>query len=259
MITQRVRVTLLAALSATLVACGGGGGGSGSGSPPPPNASAGGLWVGTLTDGTGVVAIVAENGDFHVLQEDGVQHFGTVTTSQSSVSSSFVGVTLIGTTFPDGATHGTGTLTGTVQERVRLSATSSFRTSAGTNSSTGVTLDYDPLHERDSSLAAVAGNYQDFATGSIVSIDANGSAFTQDPLTGCVTNGTLSIIDSRFNVYRVQYSYSSCQGAFAVLNGVNFRGLATLDNTTPPEALIIFATGVVGTDGYGDVHLLLRT
>jgi hypothetical protein len=223
------------------------------------NASAGGLWAGQLGDGTQLVGIVAETGEFHFIQEDGVQYFGTISTSQSSATANVTGVTPLGSTFTDGSTYGTGTLSGTVQERVHLAGNSNFRTSAGNTITNSVTLDYDALYERDSSLQTVAGNFVDFGSGGVVNINSDGTAFMQDPSSNCVINGTVSIIDARYNVYRVQYHYSSCTAELAVLNGVTFRGLGVLDNTSSPEAFIIAVTGAVGTTGYAEIHVLERT
>lgn len=111
---------LIATCTALLVACGGGGGGGGSNNPPPPNASVGGIWFGTLPDGTGVLGLIAETGEFHFLTEDEIQYFGTLSVSQTGVNGSFTGLAPLGFTFDDGSVRGTGTLTGTIQERVRM-------------------------------------------------------------------------------------------------------------------------------------------
>jgi hypothetical protein len=73
-----------------------------------------------------------------------------------------------------------------------------------------------------------------------------------------VINGTFSIINAQFNVYRVQYTYSNCQGADAMLNGATFRGLASLDSGSP-EGLIVVAQGQAGTTGIAVINLLERT
>lgn len=61
---------------------------------------------------------------------------------------------------------------------------------------------------------------------------------SQYPSTGCIVTGEVSIIESGFNAYRVEYDYSNCTGANTFLNGRTFRGLATLDNTVSPEQLV---------------------
>lgn len=268
-----VRIALPAialAFSFALSACGGGGGSSATsaggapsgGSPPPPPAapSPGGIWVGTdPATGLELVGLVTENGEFHFLQEDGVQYFGTVNVaSNGSVSGTFTGVTLVGDTFLDGSTVGTGTITGgSVSARSELQVSTSFRTARGATTTTTFRLQYEPLYERDSSLATIAGNYRDQITGATINVNSNGAVFSQDPVSGCVINGNVSIIDARYNAYRVEYAFSGCRGVDALLNGTTARGLGTLDNTSTPEAAVIAV--VNGTAGYSLIGVYPRT
>jgi len=240
-----------------MVGCGGGGGGSNP--PPPPNKSVGGIWTGVTPDGLQVIGLITEAGQFHFLQEDGVQYFGTMTVSnQTSISGTFTGYTPIGTSFPDGATRGSGTFTGTVTERAVLTGTTDFTSANGGHTVGPLTLHYESLYDRDSSLAMISGNFED-VDGVVVNIN-NGVVFAQDAVTHCVINGSVSVIDTQFNAYRVQYTYSSCIGSDAILNGVNFDGLATLDNTSPPDEYIVAGvTAQVGNVGVSIIHVLLRT
>lgn len=257
----------LAAIAAiSLSACGGGGGGGGGEvtgpqpQQPVQNASPGGIWFGTLSTGEEILGLVTETGEFHFITTDSfTQYFGTVSTVGNNATGQFTGYTAVGWVFEDGSTRGTGTITGTLQARSTFNANTTFRTSAGSTVSGSVALTYDTLYERDSSLAAIAGNFRDVTTGAIVSINANGQAFAQNPSTGCVLNGTVSIIDSRYNAYRVEYTYSNCQGQNAILNGITLRGLATLDNTVSPELLIVGAQGIANATGLSVVEILERT
>lgn len=262
-----VRV-LLAGLACFTSACGGGGGGSGSGSaappppppPPPPSVSAGGIWQGTdSVSGLEVIGLVSETGELHFIDDEGTQYFGTASVSGNTVSANLTGYSLIGFTFQDGSTSGTGTFSGTVQERATLTGTTSFRTSRGTQTSGTFSLRYNPLYERDSSLATIGGNFREIYEGFVVNVSSNGVVFAQDPVSGCIVNGTVAIIDARFNAYRVQYSYSGCTGEEAVLNGASFRGLAALDDTTSPEELIVAVTGQAGGAGLSIVWVFSRT
>jgi hypothetical protein len=251
------RFLALLILSTIIVIGCGGGGGTANPPPPPTNASPGGIWEGTSSTGGTILGLVTETGEFHFLQDDGVQYFGTVNTSQNALSANFTGVTQIGTVFLDGSTTGTGTLTGTVQERMSMSGNSSFRTAGGTNVASSVTLTYDNLYERDSSLATIAGNYLDTTTNAVINVNGNGVVFSQDAVTGCIVNGTISIIDARYNAYRVQYSFSSCRAPYTILNGTTANGLGALDNTVAPEQAII---GVVNaTAGYALTGIFPRT
>ena len=246
-------------LSLSLIASCGGGGGDGPSNPPPPppNASAGGIWEGTSSTGETIVGLVTETGEFHFLQSDGVQYFGTVETSQNALSADFQGVTEFGTAFIDGSTTGTGTLNGTVQERNSISGDADFTTVLGTSTDASIELTYNNLYERDSSLATIAGNYRDPATNAIINVNGNGEIFSQDAVTGCVINGNVEVIDSRFNAYLVQYRFSSCVGSHESLNDTVANGLGTLDNTVSPERAIIGVVNAVA--GYALTGVFPRT
>jgi hypothetical protein len=242
---------------AFVAGCGGGGGGGGT--PILQNAAVGGAWFGTLATGEDVVGIAAETGEFHLVNAvTGEQYFGTVTANGTAISGQFTGYTAPGFTFADGTTRGTGSLTGAVVARTSMTAATSFTTSAGTPDNNTVTLAYDATYERDSSLAVLAGTFVDFATDAVADIDVNGALFMQDPTSNCVINGTFSIIDPQFNAYRLQYTYSSCAGADAALNGVTFRGLAVLDITTGTDNLLVFTQGLAGSTGIAALRLLER-
>ncbi len=256
---------LTACLVALLTAagCGSGGDGDATGppiviAPGPMNASPGGLWQGVDgATGLTVLGLVTETGEFHFLRDDGVQFFGALAVSNTTVSGMLTGVTPIGSTFSDGTISGMGTYTGALRERVTLNGSISFQTSAGQSSTSTVNLDFLALYNRDSSLGTIAGNYRDPATNAVVNVSAGGVVFSQDPVTGCIINGTVSIIDARYNAYRVEYSFAGCRGIFMPLNGTTARGLATLDNTALPELAII---GVVNAPaGYSLVQVLPRT
>lgn len=239
-----------------LGSCGGGSGYGGS-NPPPVNASPGGIWNGTESaSGLAITGLVDESGDFHFIRSDGVQYVGTAATSGDSISASVDGYTPFGTAFADGSTHGTGTVSGTISARVSITANASFTTDKGTVSNGTLDLTFNPLYNQPSSLATLAGNYTDLATGDTVSIDGAGVITAQDPTTGCVINGNVTIIDASYNAYGVQITHASCTGATAVLNGVVFKGLATLDTATSPVQAIAGVTGTAGGVTYAIVYTL---
>jgi hypothetical protein len=112
--------------------------------------------------------------------------------------------------------------------------------SRGAASQSTIALSYDPIYERDSSLESVAGNYLDTEKNVVINVNNDGELFSQDPKSQCITNGTVSVIDPAFNLYRVEYTFSNCKGHHQeVLNGAVAEGLATLDDTQSPEALIM--------------------
>jgi hypothetical protein len=248
---------LLTLASLALISCGGGGG---SGANPPPvvvNASPGGIWTGTTSGGQTIIGIVTESGEFHFLRDDGVQSIGTAAVSGNAATASFTGITEVGTTFTDGSTSGSGTITATIAERSTINGSSTFTTTSGTAASDTFSLTYSALYDRDSSLATIMGNFQE-PNGTVVSVDGNGNIFSQDASTGCVVNGVASIIDSRYDAYHIQYTFSSCTGAEAVLNGETFTGLAALDNTVAPEQAVIGVTSVVGATKLALIEVLDR-
>ena len=123
-------------------------------------------------------------------------------------------------------------------------------------------MTYSALYDRDSSLAASAGNFLPDThvdplapgqfTGSI-SISGNGVIFEQDPLSQCVVNGQVNLIDTRFNAYEVSITFANCTDAYLTIdnsngqfgpdptievfipNGTTLSGLGILDDSVLPE------------------------
>jgi hypothetical protein len=244
---------ITALLALTVCACGGGGGGSGSSlQPPPPNASPGGIWQGSdPVSGLALFGMVTESGTFNFIRADGVQYYGTLTTSQNNLSGTFTGITPAGTTFTDGSTHGTGTVSGTIQARATISATLTFMTANGASSGGTGSLTFNTLYNSGSSLATVAGNYADTLNNTVISVDANGALFDQDPTSGCVINGQVSIIDTRYDLYQIQYSFANCTGSSTFLNGTTATGLSAQDTTVNP--IVSYSAVVDSTASYSIV------
>jgi hypothetical protein len=201
---------------------------------------------------------VSESGQFHYIQDNGAQLVGRLTTSGGELSANFVGYVLIGEKFDDGSTTGVGSLSGNLDERSRVSADIDFTTARGASSQSTIALSYDPIYERDSSLESIAGNYLDTERNVVINVNNDGELFSQDPRSRCVTNGTVSVIDRAFNLYRVEYTFSNCKGHhLEVLNGTVAEGLATLDDTQSPEVVIM---GVeVAAAGYGFAGVFPRS
>jgi hypothetical protein len=253
--SSNTRLHCLSLISAlVLTACGGGGGGSDNNTSAPPaapvNASPGGIWLGRDPIGGGdLLGVVSETGEGHFIRlTDDAQYVGTVTTSGNNISGSYQGFAPFGFTFIDGSTSGNGSLSGTIQQRQQISATFNFTTSRGRSDQGSTTLTYQTLYDLDSSLSLVAGNYRDPDDGSTINVNSSGVIFSQSALTGCIINGQISIIDSRYNAYRVSYTFSGCLGTASSLNGTTARGLGVFDNTGTNPVVII---GVVNASaGY---------
>jgi hypothetical protein len=243
--TARLLIGLL--WVSVLVACGGGGGGGGF---TAQDAKPGGLWQGTITlagVGQQILGLISETKQFHFIQNDGVQYFGTLTTSGTNVTASFTGVPAPGSTFADGSIQGTGTLTGTVQDRSTINLTATFTTASNTVTNASVTLTYDHSYDADSSLATVAGNYASVVAGNseTLSIANDGVLFLQDPSTSCVANGTVTLIDTAYDLYNVELTFASCVAPADVLNGLHLTGLLTIDSTATPNAMVLAMHGTV--------------
>jgi hypothetical protein len=237
--SARLLVGLLWVL--VLAACGGGGGGGGF---TAQDAKPGGLWQGTVTVagvGQQLLGLVSETKQFHFIQHDGVQYFGTLSTAGMNVTANFTGVPAPGSTFADGSVQGTGTLTGTVQERSTITFTATFTTANNTVTNASVTLTYDHSYDADSALATVAGNYKNAVAPNVdvVNVAGDGVLFLQDPTTGCVANGTVKVIDAAWDLYSVEFTFASCVPPSDVLNGVQFTGLLTIDSTATPNLMLV--------------------
>ena len=231
---------------ALIAACGcGGGGGYGGGGGGPifvsVNADPGGIWTGTdsLTPALTLAVVITEAGQVRGIRSDGAQYVGTVTTSGNNISGSFNGYLPAGSTFADGSNHGTGSISGTISAGHSITATVTFTTANNSTESGALNGTFDSLYNTGSSLASISGNYTNPQTGATVSVTSAGVITSQEATTGCVINGTVSIIDARYDVYNVSYSFASCLGAYAFLNGTTATGLGVLNTTVNPVHALI--------------------
>lgn len=168
---KHVARVLYVAGSVLLASCGGGG--YGGGGTNPQNAAPGGIWGGTDTDSPlQVTGIIDEQGQLRFIRADGVQYVGTVTTSGNSISANYDGYTPFGSSFADGSTHETGMLTGTIDARVSITASTQSTTDNGAVSKGTLAMTFNQLYNQASSLAAIAGNYAEAGSGTAVSIGA---------------------------------------------------------------------------------------
>lgn len=242
------RISSFLSLPALLVSCSGGGSIDLSGPLDfdfdLPDQAIGGIWVGTDSSGLEILALSTESGRLHwVAPQTEEQGFGTGSVSGFQITLDYTYVAPFGFVLADGSSSASCSASGTINEFTSISVSTTCDTSAGGTFSNSAFLNYDSLYERDSSLATIAGNYDD--AGLTFNIAGNGVIFEQDPDTGCVTNGQVSIIDSQFNAYDILTTLSNCEGEFAVFNGATFTGLATLNNTVTPETVVFALTGDV--------------
>jgi hypothetical protein len=229
-----------------------------SGSTVTTNASATGVWSGSdSVSGLGFTALINSAGQASFIRSDGVQFVGTVQVSGNTLAVTVDGYTNFGgANFSDGSTYGIGTLDGTVTTASTLTATLTFTTNDNTAISGNLSLTYQALSSSGSSAAAVSGNYTDTVTGAVLSITSAGVMTSQNATTGCVLNGSISTGDTTTDLYEVAYSFADCTGAYALLNGVQFTGLASLNTTVSPAQLTMAVTGASSTAKYGVVSSL---
>lgn len=266
---------LSAALLSMVSACGGSGGSdaSGAASPrppePPPSStqtpSPGGIWRSEQED---IVTFffITERGDLHVEAvvspgEDRwlVSGAGTVAvTEEGRVVGNFTAL--------DRLEQSPGVFIG--QRKVNCRLEGGLRQRAGMaleiectpDSSDGwaaeISLQYDrSLYEYASSLDTIAGNYT-LNTGqgrphlNSLNINSDGvifGMFSPDFGPRCTVNGTVSLVDPRFNLYWTEWRFSNCQGA--AHSGAELSGTVY---TVPPiflghtDSLFINLSGLVG-------------
>jgi len=209
--------------------------------------SPGGIWRGTDASGNDISLFVTESGHFHYV-DAGLNQGSSVLTidNTDNLESFFPLAAQLGKTFSDGTTSSWCTLSGSFAERKSIALTIGCRTAAGMRSETSATLLYSDLYERGASLEAIAGTYQN--EKSVLTISNGGAVFSQDPTTGCVVNGQISIINEPFNLYDLQFAYSNCVESAVILNGSSFVGIALLDDTAARDTLFLAAMGDLDDD-----------
>lgn len=193
----------------------------------------GGLWRGNDPfSGKPMVGIIAENRQAIFMLQDGTQYFGAAGVKAERLSAMLA----VG--------NATG-LQGGVQIQATVKNGNSITGKATLSPKTGgpktgdISLAFDTLYTRGSSLAKVAGNYKNAVNGAVININATGVLFSQEEASGCVINGSLAMIDSRFNAYATRLSFSSCKADKAALNGTNAVGVMFLDDTVSPAKLVL--------------------
>lgn len=206
-----------------------------------PPAQPSGIWNGTDSEGREVLLLVSVGGTFQYVDASGNQGWGFFP-AESRIMNGFELVSPLGQSFADGTTRADCSLTGSLVERETIDLTQECTTSLGLRFSETLAFDFNALYDRGSSLDAISGTYQ-MAPGSVLSIAADGEAFMQDAVTDCVTNGRISIMVSRSNLYRVTLQHDSCTGSEAVLNGADFSGFALLDDTGTTDVLVVATIG----------------
>ena len=222
--------------------CGGGGSDSPAATPAPADPpvvtqqSAGGLWFAPA--GSASVAttlMIAETGDLKVSMAPTATSgpafgHGAVTVAGNRVEGSLQTRAIpLSPTGPPGAELNC-TVSGTVSTRASLQLTTVCSDGAGAMTTASISFMYDARYDTNSSLADIAGNYNltvRTATNSL-NINGDGTLFgLYDNGPRCTLNGTVSIIDANFNLYRFEVLFSTCTVLALQYEGATMTGLAT--------------------------------
>lgn len=147
---------------------------------------------------------------------------GTYTVNGSTFTGSGVSSLLSGCTAPNGQNYLSYTLSGYM---MGAELNLSFDVAGTLVPTLGATL--DPLYNEPSSLAKLAGNWDD--AGNTLTINPDGTFFEQTA-SGCVVTGAYTIIDPNHNLYGVSFEFSNCNSSIA---GIAFTGLGYLDDSNP--------------------------
>ncbi len=216
----------------------------------PASPSPGGVWLGEDSDGTQLVALVTETGRFQLLDENEFQGSGILTVAvNGEISASFEMLAPLGGSFPNGGIYADCSLSGFVVARATVdgSVVCTARGTGSAQTTVSVGLSYQALYDLGSDLATFAGTWTTASNpgSDVVNVDSMGVISGQDGSgSGCVYSGQVAIIDARFNAYDVEWTYASCTGPSAALDGATFSGIGTIDNTIMPAEFILGATGI---------------
>ena len=200
--------------------------------PPPPAATnAGGIWEGSATaseTSLDFAGVITEDGRGRFIDEGGTQYIvSNLSGDDGSLTADILAIAPFGMTFLDGSSVTTGSFSATVVERETWSGDYSL----ATGESGTVSLTYNAIYERDSSLDKLTGMWdEEFG---VLTFDPDGSFFEQDSF-GCVFDGQATIIDAEYNVYDLSMTVSMCDDADG-----DYSGLAVLVDSTTTEDLLI--------------------
>lgn len=231
-VTARIAPAITITGATLLVGCHGSGGSCGSfGSYGSSYGSCGylfpgpdGIYEGSLTSAgspqpTPVVAIIADNGQGRIAAADGRYYRLNVAAAGNVVNGSYGADVQGGASPADPAIPPTsGSASGLITSAgLNLTLTDTL------NAQQSLTLTFDNVYNRRSSLAALAGSWIATASGLTLTatIQPDGS-FSGSDANNCTYTGTFSLIDPTFDIY-AETHVRSCNGVT-----VTFTGLAAL-------------------------------
>ncbi len=240
------RTSALAAAGLSILAACHGNNNATTNVPPVVASTAPGIWQGTDPfTGLKITGLVSETGFTRFIRADGAQYIGPVLVNGTAFSASLEALLPFGTTFPDGSTYATVTMTGTIVTQKSVSGTETLTTSAGTTSSGALSLTFDANYDVISLPASIQGTYVGATSAAVMTITEFGLLSYQDPGTGCLITGYVTVIDPSYNLYDLSVTPTGCPAAAAALDGTSLSGFATINNTVTPNLLLIGVSGGV--------------
>lgn len=209
-----------------LTACGGGGGSDSTVSTI--SASPGGIWEGQITSSsTGEsqpsTGFVTESGELRFLTEDSVQVTGSMFIDGTTFSANLVSFAPFGSIFLlNHLNIISETANGNIIEKNSFSGSVYYSGEATSNFS----FNYSQAYELGSSLSSISGMYfkQKSGVSETFEVDSSGNITGVDSL-GCQYLGQITLLDTNYNLYRVNVSVTNC----GELND-QYSGLAALLN-----------------------------
>jgi len=220
--------------------------------PPATVQSVGGIWHASLTSvpGGAVTLYVAEDGGMRVT--DSGPAFGAgaaVVNGVDDVSGSYQVRSIQSSPAVPPAPNRGCTLDGKVVQRVSMRLVIRCTDTAGATTEQNSMFSYDAAYELPSSLEAIAGNYTlPFApqTNSLT-IAKDGTVFgVYHNGQQCTVNGRVELIDARFDLYRFELTFSSCQ-IFQQFEGQTLTGFAARNLASlTANSFLLLITGVIG-------------
>ncbi len=244
---DRARRALFLAVSlALLAACSGGSDDDDDAPEPPDDADATGLWIGSFGGTPGrMQAIVAPDGSFvATIQATPPANnarvlVGTGTTTQNALNAT--GTAYASGTFPNGSAVAPLTISaGSVTDRISLSG----NVSAGGETTT-FSLSFLPASTRPASFATLGGVYMQPAPpsgGNTTTMTMrNDGTMTFNSTSGCVGNGTFTVPDPAWNVYRWSMTFAGCPNN----SDGTVSGLGALVDTAGGTANLLTMIGIV--------------
>jgi hypothetical protein len=89
-------------------------------------------------------------------------------------------------------------------------------------------------YNNGSSFATIAGRYEDIRTGTLIDVTIGSDGSITDNNSNCTIVGSVTPIDSRFNLYELQVTVSACP---VFVEGA-YEGFASIDEDTGSPILI---------------------